>query len=519
MATKTFRDPVHQSIELSDYLVTIIDTQEFQRLRHIKQLGYAEAVYPGGNHSRFSHSLGTCYLAGRVMRTLKEKQDLLEISENDIKLVEIAGLCHDLGHGPFSHKFQEVVEKVTGEKWKHETASVEILTLISGRLSEKLQLEEDYITTIKRIILGDPPKDKPKKKFMFQIVCNEDTGIDVDKWDYFARDCHYVGIRNDFDHEHLLKFLRVVQVGDNYELGFRDKEAENVKALFDTRFKLHRRVYQHRVVGLLEKMINEVLIGYFNYTEELGETSEFVISKIIDGMRDRENKEVWDESCRKYCQMDDRILSKIAISKEPELEPTRDLLKQIEERQFYKLAAVIQSKPSWSTEEGKDGDERGDFELADQVQAETNPITFTLDIKISQDDIEKVLANDEFKKYSEGFLVVKHKFSHGKDKHPLLKVPFFKKYQANEIPKGTPLKPHQIPPSLPKDDQLEWTVFRVYTKTPLKKGQTEFRREIDLKLRALYENRTPEDRGKKRKGNSGERGDVKGARANLLDRY
>uniref|UniRef100_A0AAZ1X6P1 HD domain-containing protein n=1 Tax=Oreochromis aureus TaxID=47969 RepID=A0AAZ1X6P1_OREAU len=102
---QVFNDPIHGHIELPPLLVKIIDTPQFQRLRNIKQLGGGYFVFPGASHNRFEHSIGVGYLAGELAKALKVKQPELNISDRDVLCVQIAGLCHDLGHGPFSHLF------------------------------------------------------------------------------------------------------------------------------------------------------------------------------------------------------------------------------------------------------------------------------------------------------------------------------------------------------------------------------------------------------------------------------
>uniref|UniRef100_A0A9J8CHY8 HD domain-containing protein n=1 Tax=Cyprinus carpio carpio TaxID=630221 RepID=A0A9J8CHY8_CYPCA len=122
---KIFNDPIHGQIELHPLLVKIIDTPQFQRLRHIKQLGGTYLVYPGATHTRFEHSLGMAYLAGRMIKVLQEdqpnavekiKQDLID--EKDVLCVQIAALCYNLGHGPFSHLYEKLHrEALKRGKW------------------------------------------------------------------------------------------------------------------------------------------------------------------------------------------------------------------------------------------------------------------------------------------------------------------------------------------------------------------------------------------------------------------
>ena len=133
---KVIVDPLHGHLEVPPELVQIMDTLYFQRLRDLKQLGCADWVFPGAVHTRFLHSLGVAHLAYQMIQRIKQHYPKLKVSERDCILVSMAGLCHDMGHGPFSHGFERVVasalelereekkaEGVLPDKWHHETAS------------------------------------------------------------------------------------------------------------------------------------------------------------------------------------------------------------------------------------------------------------------------------------------------------------------------------------------------------------------------------------------------------------
>uniref|UniRef100_A0A8C5QFH3 HD domain-containing protein n=1 Tax=Leptobrachium leishanense TaxID=445787 RepID=A0A8C5QFH3_9ANUR len=152
-------DPIHGHIELHPLLVRIIDTPQFQRLRYIKQLGGCYYVFPGASHNRFEHSIGVCHLAGCLVQALHDRQPELEIDPiRDILCVQIAGLCHDLGHGPFSHMFDGRFMPL------HESMSVKMLyhLIESNGLDEVmkeygLRLPED-LKFIEEQIAGPPLK-------------------------------------------------------------------------------------------------------------------------------------------------------------------------------------------------------------------------------------------------------------------------------------------------------------------------------------------------------------------------
>ena len=135
------------------------------------------------NHTRFEHCIGTSYLAGNLVRSLKDRQRSLKITNADELCVSIAGLCHDLGHGPFSHLFEEVIERINGKSgWKHELASLMLfdrmfnyqgtnLTTLKQEF-ESYGLFENEKQFIKDLIYCEQLKDKSKNSFDFNFKNN-----------------------------------------------------------------------------------------------------------------------------------------------------------------------------------------------------------------------------------------------------------------------------------------------------------------------------------------------------------
>ncbi|PIK47803.1 putative deoxynucleoside triphosphate triphosphohydrolase SAMHD1-like [Apostichopus japonicus] len=346
--TKVFNDSVHGHIEMHPLLVSIIDTPEFQRLRFIKQLGMCYFVYPGASHNRFEHSLGVSYLAGELARSLQSKQKSLKITKEDILCVKIAGLCHDLGHGPFSHLFDEAfLPKVSpGYKGKHEKLSVNMFEhmLKKNNLREqfkKYNLQEGDIMFIKEQIDGDEEKMKEiwsyegrtkDKSYLYEIVANKRNGIDVDKWDYFARDSMHLGIQNPFDWKALFRFARVLHEPDGSQICTRDKEIFNLYDMFHTRYSLHHRAYQHKVNKILEAMCVEALFAAKDYLLLPGEGRKMkTISQSIEDME-------------AYSKLNDHIMWTILCTKDGELDTSKDLFNRILTRDLYFVSARLSSR-------------------------------------------------------------------------------------------------------------------------------------------------------------------------------
>uniref|UniRef100_A0A3P9JXV2 HD domain-containing protein n=1 Tax=Oryzias latipes TaxID=8090 RepID=A0A3P9JXV2_ORYLA len=347
LTLSVFNDSIHGHVELHPLLVQIIDTPQFQRLRYIKQFSGGYFVYPGASHNRFEHSIGVAYLAGLQAKTLRENQPDLEITDEDILCVEIAGLCHDLGHGPFSHLFDQMFmpQACKNEEWKHEDASVKMFEYLLEKnkdiqkyLTEmkKPRDEDDNLVFIKELIFGETKSEVVSsrwqykgrgedKSFLYEIVSNKQNGIDVDKFDYFARDCHYLGLKNNFDHMRYFKFTRVIEVetDERKHICSRDKEADNLYDLFYTRNRLHRRACQHRVKMSVDIMIKDALLKANNLIQFEGRDEQFfTISKAKNDM------EAYTQLTGHRPELE---------SSSSELKQAKNILKRIMRRDLYKL--------------------------------------------------------------------------------------------------------------------------------------------------------------------------------------
>ncbi|KAJ1941667.1 hypothetical protein GGF37_003445 [Kickxella alabastrina] len=309
--TKYINDPIHGYINLSETALQFIDTPQFQRLRYLKQLGTSYHVFPGASHNRFEHCIGTSYLAGKVVQGFAQHQPELEINERDIRCVTLAGLCHDLGHGPFSHVFDNAfIPRVCPDVvWSHEKGSE---MMLHHTIDENnIDIDESDISFIKQLIIGSTARVPGEKMFLFDIVANKRNGVDVDKFDYIQRDCYNVGVKSSYDFSRLMLNSRVI----DDEICYNHKETYNLTEMFHTRYSLHKRLYSHHAAKAISLMIVDAMI------------IANPVLKISDAIRDP----------RLYQDLTDDILRDIERSRDPELQPARNIISRIHTRDLYKF--------------------------------------------------------------------------------------------------------------------------------------------------------------------------------------
>lgn len=280
---KRIFDVIHGDISLSNLACMIIDTPYFQRLRQLHQLGTCYLVFPNGNHSRFEHSIGTYHVAGMILDCILKNTSLsdIDIWLSDIdelteyyedkysgkmcvldayvcELIKIAALCHDIGHGPFSHIFDDAflpaVKPTLEEMDSHENRSgaiIEYIIKTSPELSKIISQNE--INFIKNLI-------NPKSShigFVYQIVSNNLNGLDVDKYDYISRDVRLLGKEMHFDFSRLVNEVAVV---DNI-ICYPEQFFYEIITMFQTRYRLHKQVYSHKAVISTQFMLIELMLN------------------------------------------------------------------------------------------------------------------------------------------------------------------------------------------------------------------------------------------------------------------
>ena len=232
-------DPIHDFIRVYGPELRIIDSPVFQRLRGIRQLSGAHLTYPGAQHTRFEHSLGVMHIASQAGQALKEKGIL---KTDDIKNLRVAALLHDIGHGPFSHLFEEILQQ--RKKISHEEMGRRIILKTElGDILSKSGYDKKFIT---KLAFGDS-----KPQFMNQII----SGIlSADIMDYLLRDGYFTGVEHaKIDHKRITQSLEVHQK----KLALESSALYSFESMMHSRHQMFKAVYFHKTVRSAEVMLLE----------------------------------------------------------------------------------------------------------------------------------------------------------------------------------------------------------------------------------------------------------------------
>lgn len=250
------RDPIHGYIELDDGAVAVIDTAEMQRLRRIRQLGFSYLVYPGANHTRFEHSLGTYHLMNVLL-------DTLEVKKEEEKELLVASLIHDVGHGPYSHAMEPVIKKFTGRS--HE--DIEDLLFTQDAEAEPsaacvAEVLEEQRLDKRKILEHIKGKNEGDARELSKILNGE---IDVDKMDYLVRDSYYTGVAYGVvDNIRLIRGLDFV----NGSLVITAKGVLPAEYLLFSRFLMYPTVYAHHTSRIAQLMFLKAVVHFIDSKSE-----------------------------------------------------------------------------------------------------------------------------------------------------------------------------------------------------------------------------------------------------------
>ncbi len=334
-------DPIHDFIRVYDHELTIIDNPIFQRLRRIRQLSGAHLTYPGAQHTRFEHSLGVMHIASQAGQALKEKGIL---KSDDIEILRLAGLLHDIGHGPFSHLFEELIQQ---KKISHEDFGKNLI--LKSEIGDTLSKNGYDKKFISKVAFGDS-----KYQYLNEIVSGT---LSADMMDYLLRDGYFTGAEHaKIDHKRLTQSLDV----HKKKLALERSALYSFESMMHSRYQMFKAVYFHKTVRAAEVMLLEALrlsddeFGFtsFNINEFVKLTDEYVLSMLVSSKSSklrRARKFAEDYQNRKLlkCVYERILTSKTLLKKTKTNEIRLSLSKKskVDENEIFVDSSVTPSIP------------------------------------------------------------------------------------------------------------------------------------------------------------------------------
>ncbi|HEU4642163.1 MAG TPA: HD domain-containing protein [Gemmatimonadaceae bacterium] len=245
------RDPLWNNIRVDEQALALIDSAAFQRLRYVRQLGWAYLVYPGATHTRFEHALGAYHLARRTLGLLDERGELAAVPPDECALARAAALLHDVGHYPFSHALEEI------GALHHEEVARELICggEVAGALREAIA--SDAPERVMALIRGESPS--PLQGLI-------SGSLDLDKIEYLKRDALMCGVPyGEIDVDRLVNSLTLVEDPHTRRLsvGVLEKGLSALESLLFAKYQMYRNVYWHHAVrsatAMYKRLVDDAL--------------------------------------------------------------------------------------------------------------------------------------------------------------------------------------------------------------------------------------------------------------------
>lgn len=249
------KDPVHGTMQFTDteddWIKPFIDSPNFQRLRHIKQLGLGDLIFPGAVHTRLNHGMGCCYVASQISHKI-------DLSDKDRQLVMLACLLHDIGHGPCSHAFEDlfVNRAIAHEDWTpmflRDYLDPQFIERYNKR-NPNFPLAENLLNDVMDLIMHR----KTKHTLLADIVSSQ---LDADRLDYLLRDSHFCGVAyGQYDFKWMLHCLTPIDTKEGQRLGVSYRGVGVVEHYLMARRLMMRNIYHHQKKYAAELMLTHLL--------------------------------------------------------------------------------------------------------------------------------------------------------------------------------------------------------------------------------------------------------------------
>lgn len=242
MFVKHIRDPVFGYISITEVEKNIIDTRPVQRMRRIKQLSVSNAVYPGAVHSRFSHSLGVMHISGEMVDSLENS---VELSDDEWQMMRLAGLLHDVGHGPFSHTYESVLSN--RKDLTHEDMGKKVLE--DSSLTDEIESQGYDPSELSELIFGEPEAER----YLKHMITSQ---FDADKMDFLLRDSYFAGVQ--YGQVDIRRLIQAMEVIDG-DIAIDKKALSALEAFMIARYEMFMNVYYHHTVRAADIMLKRAM--------------------------------------------------------------------------------------------------------------------------------------------------------------------------------------------------------------------------------------------------------------------
>ncbi|MBT8508454.1 hypothetical protein AZH53_08555 [Methanomicrobiaceae archaeon CYW5] len=262
-------------MQFDDLEKEVISSPFFQRLRRLKQLSLTDMVYPGANHTRFEHSIGVMYLASKMFDSItNNRENIKQLEEieyydkyalyKDRKIIRLAALLHDIGHGPFSHASEAIfpINPTTKKAYSHEDFSEAIINgpikeIIEGNRKNNADIKCEDISSL---IQGR--NTKISRRLIWKPLIS--SQLDADRGDYLIRDSLHTGVRyGTYDRDRLIVGMRLGQMpedeGGGTILGIEENSWHVAESLILARYQISLQVYYHKITRAYNLMLESAL--------------------------------------------------------------------------------------------------------------------------------------------------------------------------------------------------------------------------------------------------------------------
>jgi HD superfamily phosphohydrolase len=276
---KRIFDPIHRFIELDAGEVALLEAPAVQRLRRLRQLGFAYLAFPSAEHSRFTHALGALAIGTRALDALRAYSPEAFASERDFadqrRLLRASLLLHDVGHGPFSH----ACEAVLGIRHEQRTERI----LAREEIARPLAAIDVDAAEVLALITGS----STRYPVLRELVSG--PNLDADRMDYLLRDAYFTGVVNGrYDVDQLIASLRVFDHDGHGELGVDGRGVVALESFVLARYWMFATIYFHHTTRAFERVLRAGLEELWPDPRRLDPIDEFLAwddFRVVDAMR------------------------------------------------------------------------------------------------------------------------------------------------------------------------------------------------------------------------------------------